>query len=237
MSNQVPQCGHRALSSHDYGLNILLVQSGIGPDKARNSTLQLLAGASWDVIISTGFAGALNTIPVGSILIGEEVCRESCSASLASSSPFRIVCHSVWVQRALSLTMIEGQSLQTGKYVSVDHVLTHSVEKHQLKAVTGAVAVDMESAAIGGVAQDHGLPFLIVRTISDGVNEDLPVDFNLFLKPSGWLSGVLHILSHPRSWKGFLDLYRHSKKASLELTNFFKIFFSTVPTLHDSSTS
>ncbi|UCH91565.1 MAG: hypothetical protein JSU60_02325, partial [Nitrospirota bacterium] len=78
-----------------------------------------------------------------------------------------------------------------------------------------------------------------VRTISDGVNEDLPVDFNLFLKPSGWFSGVMHILAAPRSWKGFFDLYWHSKKASLQLTRFFEEFFSavsTTPTLPPSLT-
>ena len=224
------------MSSDDYGLNILLFQAGIGPDNARDGILQFLSRASWDVIISTGFAGDLNYIPIGSIVIGDEVCRESDIASHASPSPFRIACHSVWIQRALSLAIMEGQFLQTGKYVSTDHILTHSIEKHQLKTSTGAVAVDMESAAIGEVAHDHGLPFLIVRTISDGVNENLPVDFNLFLKPAGWLSGVMYILSNPRSWSGFLDLYRHSKKASLELTKFFREFFFAVSS-RDSSTS
>jgi adenosylhomocysteine nucleosidase len=120
--------------------------------------------------------------------------------------------------------------------VTVDRVLTYSVDKHKLKASTGAVGVDMESAAIGEVAQGHGLSFLIVRAISDGVNEDLPVDFNLFLKPSGWFSGVMHIMTTPRSWKGFLDLYRHSKQASLQLTKFFKEFFSAVSTIPTTPT-
>jgi len=110
-------------------------------------------------------------------------------------------------------------------------VLTHSVDKHKLRASTGAVGVDMESAAIGEIAQGHGLPFLIIRAISDGVNEDLPVDFNLFLKPLGWVSGVMHLMTTPSSWKGFLDLYRHSKHASLQLTRFFKEFFSAVSTM------
>jgi adenosylhomocysteine nucleosidase len=120
--------------------------------------------------------------------------------------------------------------------VTVDRVLIHSVAKHRLKGSTGAVGVDMESAAIGEVAQGHGLSFLIVRAISDGVNEDLPVDFNLFLKPSGWFFGVMHIMTTPRSWKGFLALYRHSKQASLQLTRFFEEFFSAVSTTPTSPT-
>ncbi len=237
VSHPVSQYGHRALASTDHGLNVMLIQSGIGPGKARINTQKLLSGASWDVIISTGFAGALDSIPIGSVLIGHDVCEESCMPSGASLSPQRFECHPDWVQVALNLKWGGRESLRTGRFVSVDHVLTHSVDKYKLKTSTGAVGVDMESAAIAGVAQEHRLPFLIVRTISDGVNEDLPVDFNLFLKPSGWIPGVLSILSTPRSWKGFLDLYQHSKQASRELTCFFEEFFSTIPTLPISATS
>ncbi len=237
VSHAVFKYGHRALASTDHGLNVVLIQSGIGPDLARKNAQQLLAGASWDVIISTGFAGALDSIPIGSVLVGHEVCEESCSTSEASGGLKRFECHPDWVQAAENLNWIGRASMRTGKFVSVDHVLTHSVDKRKLKALTGAIGVDMESAAIGGVAQEHRLPFLIIRTISDGVNEDLPVDFNLFLKPSGWISGVLSILSTPRSWKGFLDLYQHSKQASAELTRFFEEFFSRISTLPMSATS
>ncbi len=237
VSHPVSQYGYRALTSSDHGLNVLLIQSGIGPGMARTCTQQLLASASWDVIISTGFAGALDSIPIGSVLIGHEVCDESYLASDASRGLEGVACHPGWVQSALDLHWTGQESLQSGRFVSVDHVLTHSVDKHKLKASTGAIGVDMESAAIGGIAQEHCLPFLIVRAISDGVNEDLPVDFNLFLKPFGWIPGVLSILSTPRSWKGFFDLYQHSKQASEELTRFFEEFFSTIPTLPTSVTA
>ena len=227
---------HRALASNDHGLNILLIQSGIGPDKARKSAQQLLDGATWDVMISTGFAGALDTGPIGSVLIGKEVFWGPSTTSHVSLTPQRIACHPDWVQSALSLSWMGQEPLRTGRFVTVDRVLTHSVDKHKLKTSTGAVGVDMESAAIGEVAQGHGLSFLIVRAISDGVNEDLPVDFNLFLKPSGWFSGVMHIMTTPTSWKGILDLYRHSKQASRQLTRFFEEFFSAVSTMPTSPT-
>lgn len=236
ISHPIFHYGHRALVSNDHGLNILLIQSGIGPDKARIVAQQLLDGASWDVMISTGFAGALDTCPIGSVLIGKEVLCGPSPTSRPSITPQRIVCHPDWVQLALSLSWIGQEPLRAGRFVSVDHVITHSVAKHELKASTGAVGVDMESAAIGEVAQGHGQSFLIARAISDGVNENLPVDFNLFLKPSGWFSGVMHIMTTPRSWKGFLDLYRHSKQASLQLTQFFEEFFSAVSTMPTSPT-
>ncbi len=235
-SHQVFQYDCRALASTDHGLNVLLIQSGIGPRMARKKTQSLLDGTSWDVIISTGFAGALDSLPIGSVLIGCEVCEESCMTADESLGLKRFACHPDWVQAALNINEVGRESLRTGRFVSVDHVITYSVDKHKLKASTGAIGFDMESAAIGGVAKEHRLPFLIVRAISDGVNEDLPVDFNLFLKPSGWISGGLSILSTPGSWKGFLDLYQHSKQASAELTRFFEEFFATIPALPATST-
>ncbi len=216
---------------------MLLIQSGIGPDKARKTTQQLLADGPWNLIISTGFAGDLKADSIGSVLIGHEVVFGQTAISPLSSTSQIIACHPDWINVALAMSGTRREPLKTGRFVSVDHVLTNSEDKHLLHAESGAVGVDMESAAIGEIAQENGFPFLIVRAISDGANENLPVDFNLFLTPSGWVSGVLHIMTTPKSWKGFFDLYRHSKQASRQLTNFFEEFFSSVSKMRISSTS
>jgi adenosylhomocysteine nucleosidase len=237
LTHPVSQFGFRALSSHAHGLHILLIQSGIGPGKARTITKQILTGTSWDILISTGFAGDLESDSIGSVLIGHEVFFGQDPTSHLCSTPQSIRCHPDWVKTALSVSCMGAKSLRTGRFVSVDRVLTRSVDKQKLRASTGAVGVDMESATIGEIAQKYGIPFLIIRTISDGLREDLPVDFNLFLKPSGWLAGVMHIMLTPSSWKGFLDLYRHSKQASLQLTQFFEEFIAVVSTMPTSPNS
>jgi adenosylhomocysteine nucleosidase len=235
LTHPISEYGFRALSSHEPGLHILLIQSGIGPGKARKCVQKILVSASWDIIISTGFAGDLQADSIGSVLIGHEVCFVESASSPICSTPQLFMCHPDWVKTALSLRWMGGGPLRAGRFVSMDRVLTRSVDKRQLHVSTGAVGIDMESAAIGEVAQKHAVPFLIIRTVSDGVNEDLPVDFNLFFKPSGWLSGLIKILSTPKSWKGFLDLYRHSKHASLQLTRFFEEFFSAISRISTSS--
>ena len=237
LTSPVAQYGYRALASQDHGLYVLVLQAGIGAEKARKSTQQLFAKASWDVVISTGFAGDLESDSIGSVLIGHEVFFGQDPTSHLCSTPQSIRCHPDWVKTALSVSCMGAKSLRTGRFVSVDRVLTRSVDKQQLRASTGAVGVDMESATIGEIAQKYGIPFLIIRTISDGLSEDLPVDFNLFLKPSGWLAGVMHIMLTPSSWKGFLNLYRHSKQASLQLTQFFEEFIAVVSTMPTSPNS
>ena len=210
-------------------LHVLLIRTGIGSDRARSIAQQILKSQSCDVVISTGFAGALNSSPIGSLVIGTEVLLGQFRDLSPCSHQSRIVCHPDWVKTSLNIQM-GPYPLQYGRFVTMDRVLTHASQKHILEKRTGAVAVDMESGAIGQVALQHGLPFLIIRAISDGVNEDLPLDFNMFLKPSGWVGGVRHVLFNPRCWMGFWRLYRNSRKAGLQLSGFFEKFFTTLST-------
>ncbi len=206
---------------------VLLIKTGIGPDKARFLTQQLLEGADWDLVISTGFAGALNSSPVGTLLIGKEVVFSPTQESSPPSDLPRIVCHANWVNEALSVGLKMDQPIQIGRFVTVDRVLTLSSQKQAVGRRTGAVAVDMESGAIGQVTQQYGLPFLIVRAVSDTIKEDLPADFNVFFKPFGWILGVAQILLTPQRWGGFFRLYRNSRKAAEQLSHFFDNFLSS----------
>ena len=53
-------------------------------------------------------------------------------------------------------------------------VLTHFTEKAALFQRTGAIAVDMESAAVAAVAKEAGVPFMAVRAIADSVDMTIP---------------------------------------------------------------
>ena len=45
-----------------------------------------------------------------------------------------------------------------------------------------ALAVDMESAAVAQACHDYGVPFGVVRTVSDRADDDAHVDFQHFLQ-------------------------------------------------------
>jgi hypothetical protein len=54
-----------------------------------------------------------------------------------------------------------------------------------LGAEHAALAVDMESHVAARVARAHGLPFAIVRIISDGVDHLLPHAITVSMRPDG----------------------------------------------------
>jgi adenosylhomocysteine nucleosidase len=59
------------------------------------------------------------------------------------------------------------------------------------------------------------------------VDEDLPVDFNLFLRPGGWSAGIVSLL-RPVSLVGLWRLRSQASLAARQLTVFFARFLHVV---------
>ena len=72
-----------------------------------------------------------------------------------------------------------------GAVHSIDHVAVTSLEKRTLRNATGAIAVDMEAAAVERKAAEWKLPFLCIRAVSDRAGETLPLDFNRYRNERG----------------------------------------------------
>jgi purine-nucleoside phosphorylase len=110
-------------------------------------------------IINTGFCGALDP----SLRIGDVVVWGVAPA--ASQLPFL-----------------------RGEISSSDRVVATASEKRQLRQTTGAIAAEMEAAAVKQIAEHWQVPFYCVRAVSDTADEDLPLDFNLYRDAAGRFS-------------------------------------------------
>ncbi len=84
----------------------------------------------------------------------------------------------------------------------------------------------MESAAIGSMAARHDIPFCVIRSVSDRMEEDLPFDLNLFRRAGTFVQGAWAVATAPGTWSGFNRLRRQKNVASARLAQFFEIFFS-----------
>ena len=122
---------------------------------------------------------------------------------------------------------MRGWSRRVGTVVSSETVVWQAEEKRRLRRVTDATGLDMESAAVAAVAQERGLPMAIVRTVSDLVDEDLPLDFNLFLRPTGWVKGMQALIGCPSSLVGLNRLRKQSRVAADRLTEWFQRYAET----------
>jgi adenosylhomocysteine nucleosidase len=72
-----------------------------------------------------------------------------------------------------------------GAVHSLDRVAVTSLEKRTLRNATGAIAVDMEAAAVERKAAEWNLPYLCIRAVSDRAGDTLPLDFNRYRNARG----------------------------------------------------
>ena len=87
-------------------------------------------------------------------------------------------------------------------------VVASATAKAALYARTGAVAVDLESAAVARIARRHGLPFAVLRAVCDGAGRDLPRAALVALDGAGRIGGLrVAWAAATRPWE-LVDLIR-----------------------------
>jgi adenosylhomocysteine nucleosidase len=142
----------------------LLAVSGIGCAAAGRAARDLIeAGAT--ALVSWGMAGALDPkLAAGTVCLPTEV--------LASDGTrFRTASH--WRDPLAALVAAERPVAAGTLLTSVNAIDTVAAKNGAYRA-TGAVAVDMESAAVAQAAAGRGLPFIAVRVIADTAGDALP---------------------------------------------------------------
>ena len=136
-----------------------------------------------------------------------------------------LVCHPEISHAAFKIGLSLDEHTRLGPLVTVPRIVNRASEKHELALKTGAIGLDMESAAVGQVARSKKIPFVVVRGISDLIDENLPSEFNLFLRPFGWVQGLPAVLLSPKCWPHLVRLQAQMVKTSQQMTQFFQLFF------------
>jgi adenosylhomocysteine nucleosidase len=78
---------------------------------------------------------------------------------------------------------LERPRIHRGLIASGDQFISARSHIEQLnRSLPGLLAVEMEGAAVAQVCFELGVPFAVVRTISDNANEDAATDFMRFVK-------------------------------------------------------
>ena len=130
-----------------------------------------LAAAGAAGIVSFGMTGAL----VDGLTIGDWVVADRLSGAIDLN------CDPAWT--AALAAALPGARI--GGFYADGRMIDTVAEKLALGEHHDALAVDMESHVAGAVAADHGLPFAIVRCVSDGARHLLPHAITVSMRPNG----------------------------------------------------
>jgi len=193
-----------------------LLNTGMGFQAALVGAEAVLSAFTVDAVVSTGYVGALGSAGLGDVIVGTHVLDWTTEGARTS-----FPCDSTLLALARETAARARVGWSEGPVVTVDSVVCRAEEKQGLARASGAIAVDLESAAIARAAHVVGVPFLLVRAVSDRADEDLPMDFNLWLSPWGRVQGVAYLLRRPSSICALLRMRRHVEYASQNLVRFF----------------
>ena len=175
------------------GKKVVVVQSGIGKVNAGMCTQILADLFQVEAVINTGIAGSLNNdINIGDIVLSTDVLHHDMDAtgfgypkgqipqmkefSFQADEGLRKIARDVCEEVNPEIQVFEGRIASGDQFVCDQGVKDNIVKEFS------AYAVEMEGAAIGQAAALNGIPFLIIRAISDKADNSANMDYPAFEK-------------------------------------------------------
>ncbi|MFT8310024.1 MAG: 5'-methylthioadenosine/S-adenosylhomocysteine nucleosidase [Sporolactobacillus sp.] len=175
------------------GTEAVLLQSGIGKVSAALGTTLLIDHYHPTAVINTGSAGGTDiNLNIGDVVISSSVIHHDADATAFGYAagqipgmPPEFQPNSKLVKAALaaSAAVRSGHQIVEGQIGSGDSFMADPERIHNVKATFPQLkAVEMEAAAIAQVCYQFGVPFLIIRSLSDIAGKDSNLSFDQFLK-------------------------------------------------------
>lgn len=182
------------------GQDVVLVESGIGKVEAGITTEHLITDCGADVVINSGSAGGIGDgLHVGDVVISTATAYHDVDATafdyqygqLPGKEP-RFAASKKWGDALAQAGEQTGLTVKQGLIVSGDQfIASQDAIKQILAHFPDALSSEMEGAAVGQVATDHQVPYVVVRAMSDTGDEEAGVSFDEFIIEAGKRSAAM----------------------------------------------
>ena len=179
------------------GHQIVSVFSHWGKVASSMTTTILLTVFKVDKIVFTGVAGSVSPdLNIGDIVIGKNLYQHDMDSSpilpryeIPVLKKSYIETPEEEIKKAFDSAkkMIDDnfptQKVIIGDIASGDEFVSEASTRNRInRDLPSVVCVEMEGASVAQVCHDFGVPFVIIRTISDSANDNSHVDFPAFIK-------------------------------------------------------
>lgn len=180
--------------------SIILMKSGIGKVASASATTLLLNQYSVDLVINTGSAGGLITsLNIGDIVISTDVTYHDADVTpfgyklgQMPGCPITFPACKKYGQLAYNVAVLHKLNAIEGLICSGDTFINGSKQLQFIQDnFPNAIAVDMEAAAIGHVCWLMGLPFVVIRAVSDVADKNSAISFEEFLPQAAKNSSLI----------------------------------------------
>jgi adenosylhomocysteine nucleosidase len=198
------------VSGNLWGIDSVCVLSRLGKVAAAATAATLIERFDVTHIVFTGVAGGADAkVRVGDIVVAEQLVQHDIDASplfprfeipltgqsrmssdrflsdLLEQSAKAFVKDDFYSEITADdrqAFKMDRPRVHRGLIASGDEFINCRTRLSDLKGeLSEMLAVEMEGAAVAQVCSEFGVPFAVIRTISDSANEDAPVDFTKFV--------------------------------------------------------
>lgn len=184
----------------------LVRSSGARSDRAYRLS-QTLIKEGCNGLVSFGTAGGLTAdLRPGALIVPEKIISADGQIFLTSGS---------W-RKGIGQAVGGILSINPGPMAGSNHVVVSEEAKRALAVETSAVAVDMESHAVGLAAQEADVPFIVVRAVADPLSKAIPEWVLGNISENGdtrYGAILMRAVMNPGDWTAFMELARNSAKA------------------------
>lgn len=178
------------------GRRVVLAESGVGKVNGALAASVLLDRFRCGGLIFSGVAGGLDpALAVGDLVVATDVIQHDYGAWVdgelevyrAGTLPFPEFRGDLGLKAdpaviaGASIALADEERVNFGTILTGDSYLGCGVTREKLYSRFGAKAIDMESGAVAQVAAAFGVPWLVIRALSDLAGEDSRRDFNQFV--------------------------------------------------------
>lgn len=175
------------------GQQVVLVRSGIGKVNAGICTQILADVFQVNAVINTGIAGSLKVeINIGDIVLSTDTMQHDVDArefgyeigQVPRMDTRTFPADDRLRETALQVCRKVNPEIQVfeGRVASGDQFVADKETKEKIIANTQAYCTEMEGAAIGQAAYLNGIPYLVIRAISDKADDSAHMDYPAFEK-------------------------------------------------------
>lgn len=173
-----------------FGKSVVIAKCGIGKVFAAICAQTMILNYAPKLIVNTGVGGAIaDGLSTGDVVVARDLVQHDMDTS-AIGDPKGLVsginvinfeadsraCE-ILVQTARSL----GLNVKLGRIATGDKFIASKEEKDRIASDFGADGCEMEGCAVAQTAFVNGVPFAVVRAISDSADGEATMDYPTFL--------------------------------------------------------
>lgn len=144
-----------------------------------------------DKIINIGVGCSLSPdVAVKNIVIADDVCQYDIDITALGEprgyinglNAVKVKTDSEISDRLARIAVNSGEKIHRGTVASGDTFIADEGMKKELASAFGALCGEMEGGAVGHTAAANGVPFTVLRSVSDGGDSSAAIDYPTFKK-------------------------------------------------------